>query len=182
MISHKEIPGASEALNSLTDSNIPYILVTNNISKSEQTKANELNQMMPGLKQKIEGDQVILNITPLKKFMPWHEKTVLIVIREVEAPDRLPFEEIPFYITIDEYCTIFPECVPLSRRKFDENARIVKERVEKRLNITSEEGIKKENMQFGAILVLNCPNRWEECYQVIMDLMSSEDGKLPQKN
>lgn len=138
--------------------------------------------MMPGLKQKIEGDQVILNITS-KKFMPWHEKTVLIVIREVEA--RLTdyrSKRFPSILLLLTSIARYSLNACLSRRKFDDNARIVKERVEKRLNITSEEGIKKENMQFGAILVLNCPNRWEECYQVIMDLMSSEDGKLPQKN
>jgi hypothetical protein len=40
-------------------------------------------------------------------------------MREKEAKSRLPFEEIPNYITIEEYCTIFPEAVPLSNRKFD---------------------------------------------------------------
>jgi ribonucleotide monophosphatase NagD (HAD superfamily) len=39
-MSHQEIPGSSEALNLLNDRGIPYILVTNNISKSEQTKAD----------------------------------------------------------------------------------------------------------------------------------------------
>lgn len=34
VLSHQEIPGSSEALNTLTRNNIPYILVTNNISKS----------------------------------------------------------------------------------------------------------------------------------------------------
>lgn len=44
------------------------------------------------------------------------------IIREKEAPQRLPFEEIPLYITIEEYTTIFPEVVPLSRRVFDDHA------------------------------------------------------------
>ena len=85
VISHKEIPGSTEALNYLADNNVPYILLTNNISKTEQTKADELNGLMPNLKQPICGDQVILNITPLKKHMNWSEKTILIVIRENEA-------------------------------------------------------------------------------------------------
>lgn len=70
----------------------------------------------------ITADQIILNITPLKTYMPWDDKVILIVIRENEAKDRLPFEEIPYYITIDEYCTIFPDSVPLSRRKLDQSA------------------------------------------------------------
>ena len=45
VISHKEVPGSSEAINTLIDCNIPHIYVTNNISKSEQTKADELNSL-----------------------------------------------------------------------------------------------------------------------------------------
>jgi ribonucleotide monophosphatase NagD (HAD superfamily) len=91
VISHQEIPGCSEALNTLTRNNIPYILVTNNISKSEQTKADELNKLFK-LDVPITADQIILNITPLKTYMPWKDKVILIVIRENEAKDRLPFE------------------------------------------------------------------------------------------
>ena len=60
--------------------------------------------------------------------------------------------------------------MPLSRRKLDENALEVKSRVEKRLNIAN---IDQRTLKFGAVLVINCPLRWEECYQVIIDLLSS---------
>ena len=33
-------------------------------------------------------------------------------------------------------------------------------------------------MKLGGVIVLNCPNRWEECYQIIIDLLSSEDGSI----
>ena len=75
--------------------------MTNNISRSEQTKADELNALMTALKEPIGGDQVILNITPLKQYQNWSDKIVLIVIRENESEERLPFEEIPMYITIE---------------------------------------------------------------------------------
>jgi ribonucleotide monophosphatase NagD (HAD superfamily) len=91
-LSHQEIPGASEALNLLNDRGIPYMLVTNNISKSEQTKADELNKLFTKLKKPIEPHQIILNITPLKKYIEWGEKIMLIVMREKEAKSRLPFE------------------------------------------------------------------------------------------
>lgn len=169
VLSHQQITGSSEALNTLTQNNIPYILVTNNISKSEQTKADELNKLLK-LDVPITADQIILNITPLKTHMPWKDKVVLIVIRENQAKDRLPFEQIPYYITIDEYCTVFPDTVPLSRRKLDQNAMEVKKRVETRLNV---ENLDQRKLKIGAVLVLNCPNRWEECYQVIIDLLSS---------
>lgn len=67
-------------MNTLTRNNVPYILVTNNISRSEQTKADELNKLIK-LDVPITADQIILNITPLKVYMPWKDKLVLIVIR-----------------------------------------------------------------------------------------------------
>ena len=67
-------------MNTLTRNNVPYILVTNNISRSEQTKADELNKLLK-LDVPITADQIILNITPLKVYMPWKDKLVLIVIR-----------------------------------------------------------------------------------------------------
>jgi ribonucleotide monophosphatase NagD (HAD superfamily) len=84
------MPGAKEALNLLNINNIPYVFVTNNISRNEQTKADELNKLFQ-LKREITADQIILNITPLKKFMCWKEKVILIVIRENEVKERLPF-------------------------------------------------------------------------------------------
>lgn len=67
-------------MNTLTRNNVPYILVTNNISRSEQTKADELNKLLK-LDVPITADQIILNITALKVYMPWKDKIVLIVIR-----------------------------------------------------------------------------------------------------
>lgn len=67
--------------------------------------------------------------------------------------------------------------MPLSRRKIDDYALEVIERVSKRLNIPKEK-LKKELLKIGGVLVLNAPLRWEECYQVIIDLLSSEDGSL----
>ena len=64
----------------------------------------------------IRGEQIILNTNPLKKYMDWENKIILIVGRERKLKKTLPFPEIPFYMTVEEYCTIFPESVPLSQR------------------------------------------------------------------
>lgn len=47
--------------------------------------------------------------------------------------------------------------------------------MEKRLKI---ENVDQRTLKIGAVLVINCPLRWEECYQVIIDLLSTEDGSL----
>lgn len=70
VLSHQEIKGASEALNILSRNKIPYVFLTNNISHSEQTKADELNKLL-NLDVPIRGEQVVLNITPLKRYMEW---------------------------------------------------------------------------------------------------------------
>ena len=70
----------------------------------------------------------------------------------------LPFDHIPYYVTIEEYCSIFPEIVPLARRKKDKKSEEIKRKVEKRLNI---DNITLENLKFGLILIINCPVNWE---------------------
>ena len=49
----------------------------------------------------------------------------------------------------------------------------------KRLDL---EKLDKYTLKFDAILVANCPNRWEECYQVIIDHLSTEDGSLTKED
>jgi hypothetical protein len=57
----------------------------------------------------------------------------------------------------------------------DENAAKVKKKIEQRLNLNS---IDQRTLKFGAVLIVNCPLRWEECYQIIMDLLNSSDGSI----
>ena len=64
------IKGATEALDLMAEKGIPYILLTNNVSTSEQHKADDLNKML-NPKVPIRGEQIILNTTPLKKAMKW---------------------------------------------------------------------------------------------------------------
>jgi hypothetical protein len=47
--------------------------------------------------------------------------------------------------------------------------------VEKRLNLTN---IDQKQFKIGGVLIVGAPLRWEECYQVIMDLLNSEDGTI----
>ena len=86
--------------------------------------------------------------------------------------------DIKRYITVEEYATMFHESVTLSERKYvqgPEEINAVKEKVKKRLGLDE---VDKYKLKFDAILVSNCPNRWEECYQIILDHLCTEDGTL----
>lgn len=72
------VEGSVDALNLLSDNKIPYVLLTNNLSKSESYKASEINSIFQ-LKVPLEEKHIILNYTPLKSMVKWQDKIVLLV-------------------------------------------------------------------------------------------------------
>ena len=49
VLSGKALPGAKETLDHLEEKQIPYLLLTNNVARSEKLKAKEVSDML-GLK------------------------------------------------------------------------------------------------------------------------------------
>jgi hypothetical protein len=90
--------------------------------------ADQLNRLLK-LNIPVREDQVILNYTPTKNIVDWGSTNVLIVGRENRFKKILPLEHIPKYVTIEEYCTMFPAHVPLARRQMDENTIKIKKKV-----------------------------------------------------
>lgn len=39
-----------------------------------------------------------------------------------------------------------------------------------------------DQIKFDLIFTLNSPTRWEECIQVILDVLSTDNGKVSQEN
>jgi hypothetical protein len=39
-----------------------------------------------------------------------------------------------------------------------------------------------DKIKFDLIFTLNSPTRWEECIQVILDVLSTDDGRVSQNN
>ena len=108
VLSGKALPGAKETLDHLEEKQIPYLLLTNNVARSEKLKAKEVSDML-GLKVPLKERQVILNYTPIKhKLNELKDGVVLIVGREFRLKDVLPLNGMEKFITIEEYCTIFP--------------------------------------------------------------------------
>ena len=83
------------------------------------------------------------------------------------------------YVTCDEYAAIFPYLVPLSRRVWDDRWQVI-ENVKKRLEITDDQFF-EDPFQIEAVFVLNDVLRWEENVQIILDLLTTTNGKIAQK-
>jgi len=168
------------SLPSPSTSHLPFVALTNGGGKLEQTKANDLNQMLnlQGV-QKLEKKNLVMNFSPLRPVMKTYaDKTVLIIgvdkIEEVALDCGLTR-----YVTSEEYCAIFPYLVPLSRRNWDDRWEAI-DRVKKRLNITEDKYF-EDPFKIDAVFVLNDVLKWEENVQIIMDLLTTTDGTIAQK-
>ena len=65
-LSKKALPGAKETLDYFKANNIPFLLLTNNIAKSELIRANEVTEMLQ-LEEPLNEKHVVLNYTPIKQ-------------------------------------------------------------------------------------------------------------------
>ena len=63
---------------------------------------------------------------------------------------------------------------PLAKRDIKDTEQI-KEKVSKRLNMTDFNILE---LKFDIILVLNTPTGWEDCFQIIIDILSTNDGRV----
>lgn len=170
--SRKPIPRAKEGMELIQKHKIPFVLFTNNLSRSEEFKAQEITNYL-SLQTPITGEQVVLNYTPIKKFTDWGDKLVLIVARP-EVEEILPISEITRYITINEYVSLFPQTVPFPT-KGTNNSKETMERVCKRLQ---KESLNIHELKFDVVFVLCVPIKWEESIQVIIDLLSTQNGQV----
>ena len=71
------------------------------------------------LTKDIRPEQVVLGYTPIKDIFKDKDPNdiVLIIGREERLQQMLPLDFIKNYITTQEYCTLFPQCVAYSTYK-----------------------------------------------------------------
>lgn len=112
------IPAALEAFSKLVNSQgqlrVPVVFVTNAGNILQHNKAQELSDL---LRCKVDPDQVILSHSPMKLFLQYHSKQMLVSGQGplVENARALGFQNV---VTIDELRLAFPELdmVDLQRR------------------------------------------------------------------
>ena len=61
----KGIPEATLALDHLSETKTPFVLLTNNCAPSEEWKAKQLTELLH-LKHPLDPEQIILNYSPVK--------------------------------------------------------------------------------------------------------------------
>ncbi|XP_007639260.2 haloacid dehalogenase-like hydrolase domain-containing 5 isoform X2 [Cricetulus griseus] len=153
---HRVIPAALEAFGKLLNSQgqlrVPVVFVTNAGNILQQNKAQELSGL---LGYKVDPDQVILSHSPLKLFLQYHNKRMLVSGQGpvVENARSLGFQNV---VTIDELRLAFPELdmVDLARRP-------------------KNMCLRNDFAAIEGILLLGEPVRWETSLQLILDVLLS---------
>ncbi|XP_012965933.1 haloacid dehalogenase-like hydrolase domain-containing 5 isoform X2 [Mesocricetus auratus] len=154
---HRVIPAALEAFSKMLNSHgqlrVPVVFVTNAGNILQHSKAQELSGL---LGCKVDPDQVILSHSPMKLFLQYHNKRMLVSGQGplLENARALGFQNV---VTVDELRLTFPELdmVDLERRP--------KKNTCPRNDFSAVEGV----------LLLGEPVRWETSLQLIMDVLLS---------
>uniref|UniRef100_D3ZQB6 Haloacid dehalogenase like hydrolase domain containing 5 n=2 Tax=Rattus norvegicus TaxID=10116 RepID=D3ZQB6_RAT len=153
---HRVIPAALEAFSKLVNSQgqlqVPVVFVTNAGNILQRDKAQELSAL---LECKVDPDQVILSHSPMKLFLQYHNKRMLVSGQGplVENARALGFQNV---VTVDDLRIAFPELdmVDLQRRP---------KTMRPRSDFPAIEGV----------LLLGEPVRWETNLQLITDVLLS---------
>lgn len=153
---HRVIPAALEAFSKLVNSQgqlrVPVVFVTNAGNILQHNKAQELSDL---LRCKVDPDQVILSHSPMKLFLQYHSKQMLVSGQGplVENARALGFQNV---VTIDELRLAFPELDMVDLQRRPKTMRL-------RSDFPAIEGV----------LLLGEPVRWETNLQLIMDVLLS---------
>ncbi|XP_029422665.1 haloacid dehalogenase-like hydrolase domain-containing 5 [Nannospalax galili] len=155
---HRVIPAALEAFRRLVNSQrqlrVPVVFVTNAGNILQHSKAQELSAL---LECKVDPDQVILSHSPLKLFLQYHNKRMLVSGQGplVENAQALGFRNV---VTVDELRLAFPvlDMVDLKRRPK-----------------TTPLPTTSDFPAIEGVLLLGEPIRWETNLQLIMDVLLS---------
>jgi HAD superfamily hydrolase (TIGR01456 family) len=161
---------------------IPFMCLTNGGGKLEQHKAEEVNVILgveKDVTKKLNKENVVVNFSPLRPILKeYGHKTVMISgvgnIKMIAEDCGLKN-----FITCDEYCALFPSLVPISKRNLEDRYRLLPQ-IQQRFGL-KDQALFDEPFQIDAVFILHDVNRWEENAQIMLDLVSSTNGKIPHK-
>ena len=87
--------------------------------------------------------------------------------------------DLPSYLTMSEYCKLFPQLVPISKRT-RKDIEPTREKVLRRMPFMKGWNFDYP-FQISGVFFLDDVTDWEEYGQVVTDLLSSNDGKIAKK-
>ncbi|KAK5581296.1 hypothetical protein RB653_001327 [Dictyostelium firmibasis] len=168
------IPNATQALKLLEDKETgepkyPYIFMTNNGGFTEEEKAKKISIV---LEQEIPGDKVMVAHTPVKPLAEkYKDSDVLLISKTHETSKKLAdWYGFKNYKSFQQYIEERPFLCPSKYSKFWTTG------------VAGEYDIKKEKtsepLPIKSIILLEEPNDWGECIQVVSDILQSKDGLL----
>ena len=151
---------------------LPVVCLTNAGDVLEEDKAHIINEAL-GLKDsqfQFKSNEMILNYSCLRPvFDTYRGKTVLITGLG-DVAKALESIGLQHYVTVDEYCLIYPHLSPSRPLRTTSPSRETVEKVTKRLEIT-EEQLLREPIDIHAIFIMMSPDRWEDNIQLICDIV-----------
>ncbi|KAL4482207.1 hypothetical protein ABPG72_017988 [Tetrahymena utriculariae] len=162
-------------------SQLPFILLTNNQynNQIEQQRIGILNSQLGLLTpyEMLMPSQLVMNYTAIKPHLQQYKDKLILVAGIDDEHIFLKDSGITNFITLEEYAALFPFLVPISKRS-QADIEPTRQKIQKRLNL-SEINL-QEPLQINAVFILGEVVKWEECVQIICDLLTTSDGKIAQ--
>lgn len=168
------IPGATEALQTLQERRIPFVLLTNGGGKHESERAADLSQK---LSISLDSSRLIQSHTPFESMgdeKGLKEKCVLVVGGDGDkcraVAEAYGYKNV---VTPSDIYVAQPGIWPFSGH-FIEYHRSIARPLPRPINFASPE----DSLKIDAIFVYNDPRDWGLDTQLIIDLMLSREGIL----
>ncbi|KAH9122283.1 hypothetical protein LEN26_010322 [Aphanomyces euteiches] len=152
------IPGAKDVLQHLKDTKTPFAIMTNGGGVPEAKKAEQLSDI---LKFDIPASQLCLSHTPMRDLVSKYEEEMILAVGKSCDKTRAVMEHYGFrnVVTVSDLHSHFPASYPdISVDKVHHHG-------------------KYENEDFKAVFVLMDPIYWGREIQLIMDVLTSHEGK-----
>ncbi|ETW01270.1 TIGR01456 family HAD hydrolase [Aphanomyces invadans] len=152
------IPGANQVLQHLHDTKTPYAIMTNGGGTTEEKKAEQLSDI---LKFDIPPTQLCLSHTPMRELVSTYENDMVLAVGKSCDKTRDVMEHYGFrnVVTVSDLHSHFPASYPdISVPKVPHHG-------------------KYDVHDFRAVFVLMDPIYWGREIQIIMDVLTSHEGK-----
>lgn len=167
----KPIPAAQKALPRLQKERIPFILVTNGGGKTEEQRAEDLQDK---LGVPLDASMIVQSHTPFADMTDFHDKTVLIVGGDYDycqlVAQKYGFKKA--VTPVDILCA-YPDIWPFGKQYLELYKKFAKP-LPRPINLASL----AESLKFDAIFVFNDSRDWGTDAAVILDLLLSKQGIL----
>ena len=158
---------------------IPFIGLTNGGGKLENHKANEINHILQVAEDdfKWQEKNIVLNFSPLRSILKDYKDRIVLVTGVGNVHLIASDCGLQKFITVDEYCALFPYLVPISKRNSEDHDK-TKVLIQERFGIYGDDFFNNP-FKVDAIFVLHDVIKWEENIQVFCDLLGSHNGHIP---